>query len=85
MPVGGGSRGCKTCRRETWDLVRCVQVEQRSPGAAIFWVTPRRETTPEELEKTFDFQNLALDCEFRVVEKPFRTKIGKTPLKISTQ
>lgn len=74
-----------SCRRETWELVRCVQVEQRSPGAAIFWVTPRRETTPEELEKTFDFQNLALDCEFRVVEKPFRTKIGKTPLKISTR
>jgi hypothetical protein len=62
-----------------------VQVEQRSPGAAIFWVTPRRETTPEELERAFDFQNLALDCEFRVVENPFRTKIGKTPLKISTQ
>ncbi|MBQ2851030.1 MAG: hypothetical protein IJE77_11160 [Thermoguttaceae bacterium] len=74
-----------SCRRETWELVRCVQVEQRSPGAAIFWVTPRRETTSEELEKAFDFQNLALDCEFRVVEKPFRTKIGKTPLKISTQ
>ena len=74
-----------SCRRETWELVRCVQVEQRSPGAAIFWVTPRRETTSEELEKAFVFQNLALDCEFRVVEKPFRTKIGKTPLKISTQ
>ena len=74
-----------SCRRETWELVRCVQVEQRSPGAAIFWVTPRRETTSEELERAFDFQNLALDCEFRVVEKPFRTKIGKTPLKISTQ
>ena len=74
-----------SCRRETWELVRCVQVEQRSPGAAIFWVTPRRETTAEELERAFDFQNLALDCEFRVVEKPFRTKIGKTPLKISTQ
>ena len=74
-----------SCRRETWELVRCVQVEQRSPGAAIFWVTPRRETTSEELEKAFDFQNLALDCEFRVVEKPFRTKIGKTPLKISTE
>lgn len=74
-----------SCRRETWELVRCVQVEQRSPGAAIFWVTPRRETTPEELEKAFDFQNLALDCEFRVVEKPFRTKIGKTPLKILTR
>lgn len=74
-----------SCRRETWELARCVQVEQRSPGAAIFWVTPRRETTSEELEKAFDFQNLALDCEFRVVEKPFRTKIGKTPLKISTR
>ena len=74
-----------SCRRETWELARCVQVEQRSPGAAIFWVTPRRETTPDELEKAFDFQNLALDCEFRIVEKPFRTKIGKTPLKISTR
>ncbi len=74
-----------SCRRETWELVRCVQVEQRSPGSAIFWVTPRRQTTSEELEKAFDFQNLALDCEFRVIERPFRTKIGKTPLKISTQ
>lgn len=74
-----------SCRRETWELVRCVQVEQRSPGSAIFWVTPRRETTSDELEKAFDFQNLALDCEFRIVEKPFRTKIGKTPLKISTE
>ena len=73
-----------SCRRETWELVRCVQVEQRLAGAAIFWVTPRRETSPEELARVFDFQNLALDCEFRIVEKPFRTKIGKTPLKIST-
>ncbi len=73
-----------SCRRETWALVRCVQVEQRVPGAAIFWVTPRRETSPEELARVFDFQSLPLDCEFRIVERPFLTKIGKTPLKIST-
>ncbi len=73
-----------SCREETWRLVRCVQVEQQSPGTAIFWITPRRSVGIEELKTAFDFGRLKLDCEFRVVERPFLTKNGKTPLKVST-
>ncbi len=73
-----------SCRESTWELVRCVQIEQREPGSVILWVTPRRSTTVKELRNAFDFGKLNLDCDFRIVHKPFVTSNGKTLLKIST-
>ena len=74
-----------SCHEATWALARCIQIEQRKPGSAIFWVTPRRsDVTVEELEVAFGFDSLNLDCEFRIVDKPFVTARGKTLLKVST-
>ena len=74
-----------SCHESTWALARCVQVEQKQPGAAIVWVTPRRAVTVEELKSAFAFDRLNLDCEFRIVEKPFVTARGKVLLKVSTE
>ncbi len=73
-----------SCKESTWALARCIQVEQRAPGSAIFWVTPRHNTTIEELRKAFDFERLNLDCEFRLIDRPFVTARGKVLLKVST-
>ena len=74
-----------SCHESTWALARCIQVEQKKPGSAIVWVTPRRAVTVEELEAAFNFGSLNLDCEFRIIEKPFVTARGKVLLKVSTE
>ena len=74
-----------SCQESTWALARCVQVEQKKPGTAIFWVTPRRTVTVEELKSAFNFDRLNLECEFRIVEKPFVSARGKVLLKVSTE
>ncbi len=73
-----------SCREETWEVARCVQVEQREAGKIVLWVTPRRETSIEELRRVFAFDNLPLDCEYRIVERPFVSQRGKTLLKINS-
>ena len=74
-----------SCHESTWALARCIQIEQRQPGSVIFWVTLRRSSvTVSELEAAFGFEHLNLDCEFRIVDKPFVTARGKTLLKVST-
>ncbi|MBQ9370992.1 MAG: hypothetical protein IJU03_02260 [Thermoguttaceae bacterium] len=73
-----------SCRPETWELARFIQVEQRTPGRAIIWVTPRRETSIAELENAFQFGALNLECEFRIVSEPILSPRGKALLKIET-
>lgn len=73
-----------SCRESTWAVARCIQVEQRRPGHAIIWVTPRQSVALEELESAFDFGRLNIDCEFRIVDRPFMTARGKVMLRVST-
>ncbi|MBQ9873839.1 MAG: hypothetical protein IJM30_05200 [Thermoguttaceae bacterium] len=74
-----------SCRESTWEIVRCVQVEQTQPGKVTFWITPRREISIEQAKKAFDFDRLNLDCAFRFVDAPFLSRRGKTPLRITDE
>lgn len=73
-----------SCRPETWQLARFIQVEQPAPGQVIFWITPRCETTVDELARAFQFDDLNLDCQFRIVARPILSARGKALLKVTT-
>ena len=59
-----------------------VQIGQTEPGKATLYVTMRDGALVGDIGKLFDFTNVDIDFEFKVVEKPVRTALGKLKLRV---
>ena len=67
-----------------FDKARFLQISQREPGKAVWYVSILKETLPvEEYFKWFDLSNIEMDFEFRQIDSPILTKSGKTILNVS--
>ncbi len=59
-----------------------VQIGQTEPGKATLYVTMKNRETGGDMAKLFDLTNVDVDFEFRVVERPVRTGMGKLKLRV---
>jgi phenylacetate-CoA ligase len=62
-----------------FNCVDHVQLEERSPGKILVWVTA---ATEKDWKKYFDSSGVDLEFDFKTVDQPVRTATGKTPLLI---
>lgn len=59
-----------------------IQVKQELPGKATIYITFPSGVDPETIDwdHEFDSSNVLIDFDFKIIEKPIRTKLGKVPL-----
>ena len=68
---------------QAFEDARHIQVSQDKPGQMTIYFTPiRRGLDTERLKRNFDFSNVAIDVSLVLVDEPYRTARGKTPLLI---
>lgn len=67
---------------KAFDVADYVQIGQTEPGKATLYVTMRDGALVGDIGKLFDFTNVDIDFEFKVVEKPVRTALGKLKLRV---
>lgn len=66
-----------------FDVSSQIQVQQVEPGKAkIFVVVRNAEYLSSNMSSMFDGRNVDLDFSFHMLERPFTSKSGKTPLLI---
>ena len=67
---------------KAFDVADYVQIGQTEPGRATLYVTVRDGGAGGDLAGLFDLSNVDLDFEFKVIDKPIRTKAGKLGLRV---
>ena len=67
---------------KAFDVADYVQIGQEKPGRATLYVTIKDREVGGDMEKLFDLTNVDVDFEFKVVEKPVRTAMGKLRLRV---
>lgn len=67
---------------KAFDVADYIQIGQTEPGKATLYVTMKEGRRQGDLEKLFDLTNVDIDFEFKVVEKPVRTAMGKLKLRV---
>lgn len=67
---------------KAFDVADYIQIGQTEPGKATLYVTMKDGRVEEEFGKLFDLTNVDIDFEFKVVDKPIRTSLGKLKLRL---
>ena len=67
---------------KAFDVADYVQIGQTEPGKATLYVTMKNREVGGDMAKLFDLTNVDVDFEFRVVERPVRTGMGKLKLRV---
>lgn len=62
-----------------FDTANFVQISQDMPGHATFYVTAP-DIDLSKIDELFDLKNVDINFDIELMDKPFRTKLGKTPL-----
>ena len=64
-----------------FEQARHIQVRQSESGKMELLIVPRDpQISLESLKDSFDFSNVKIDVQLRMIDEPVRTKSGKTPL-----
>ena len=67
---------------KAFDVADYVQIGQKEPGSATLYVTMKNREGVGDMAKLFDLTNVDVNFEFKVVEKPVRTVLGKLKLRV---
>ncbi len=67
---------------KAFEVADYVQMGQNETGKATLYVTVRGGGAGGDLADLFDLSNVDLDFEFKVIDKPIRTKAGKLGLRV---
>lgn len=67
---------------KAFDVADYVQIGQTEPGKATLYVTMKDREVGGDMAKLFDLTNVDVDFEFKVVERPVRTGMGKLKLRV---
>ena len=67
---------------KVFDVADYVQIGQKEPGEATLYVTMKDREVRGDVAKLFDLTNVEVDFEFKVVDRPIRTAIGKLKLRV---
>lgn len=67
---------------KAFDVADYIQIGQTEPGKATLYVTSKDVGAQGDLGKLFDLTNVDIDFEFRVIDKPIRTSLGKLKLRV---
>ena len=70
------------CHHKAFDVADYIQIGQTEPGKATLYVTMKDGRVQGDLGRMFDLTNVDIDFEFKVVEKPVRTAMGKLKLRV---
>ncbi len=67
---------------KAFDVADYIQIGQMEPGKATLYVTMKNREIGGDMAKFFDLTNADVDFEFKVVERPVRTAMGKLKLRV---
>ncbi len=67
---------------KAFDVADYIQIGQSEPGKATLYVTMKNWEIGGDMAKLFDLTNVDVDFEFKVVERPVRTAMGKLKLRV---
>ena len=72
---------------KAFDVAEYIQIGQSEPGKATLYVTlnrhsPEKAPTLEALPGLFDLSNVDIDFDFKILDKPIRTAMGKLKLRV---
>lgn len=72
---------------KAFDVAEYIQIGQSEPGKATLYVTLNRHShekapTLEALPGLFDLSNVDIDFDFKILDKPIRTAMGKLKLRV---
>ena len=72
---------------KAFDVADYVQIGQPEPGRATLYVTLKNDKTGlgetgSDLACLFDLSNVDIDFDFKLVDKPIRTAMGKLKLRV---
>jgi phenylacetate-CoA ligase len=67
-----------------FETARFVQIGQKEPGKAVFFITIQKSILPpEEYQNWFDLSDIQIDFEFRQIDAPILSKRGKALLNVN--
>ncbi len=67
---------------KAFDVADYIQIGQTDPGKATLYVTMKNREIGGDMAKLFELTNVDVAFEFKVVEKPVRTALGKLKLRV---
>ena len=67
---------------KAFDVADYVQIGQREPGKATLYVAVKGSVGTEDLTKLFDLSNVDINFEFKLIDQPIRTAMGKLKLRV---
>lgn len=65
-----------------FDVADYVQIAQDEPGKATLYVTMKKSASSLDMARFFDLANVDVDFEFKILDKPIRTALGKLKLRV---
>ncbi|MDO4585839.1 MAG: hypothetical protein Q4C95_00925 [Planctomycetia bacterium] len=66
-----------------YQMASHIQIEQTEPGKAVMYIVMDNPSSDFQPSAYFSLDGIDIDFSYQIVDKPFRTKIGKIPLKIN--
>ena len=72
---------------KAFDVAEYIQIGQAEPGKATLYVTLKNDKTGPILSESdlaclFDLSNVDIDFDFKLIDKPVRTAMGKLKLRV---
>jgi len=74
---------------KAFDVADYIQIGQPTPGKATLYITMKSHSHKMDtrcdnsaLASLFDLSNVAIDFEFKILDKPIRTAMGKLKLRV---
>lgn len=67
---------------QAFDVADYIQIGQNEPGKATLYITAKNGSFDGEISDLFDLTNVDIDFEFKTIEKPIRTAMGKLKLRV---
>lgn len=67
---------------KAFDVADYIQIGQTEPGKATLYVTAKAGAINVSLSSLFDLSNVDIDFEFKILDQPVRTPLGKLKLRV---
>jgi len=67
---------------KAFDVADYIQIGQTEPGKATLYVTAKAGVINASLSSLFDLSNVNVDFEFKILDQPVRTSLGKLKLRV---
>ena len=67
---------------KAFDVADYIQIGQTEPGKATLYVTAKAGAINVSLSSLFDLRNVDIDFEFKILDQPVRTPLGKLKLRV---